>query len=152
LIGRRADVTATIMAKRRGPDDDEKGPRQLPLPLDEAPPRRPGRKAAAAEAGKQPALRVLSGGGQGHGHALGRLVAVGGKAPVQLPSRGDLDRLLLGALADLLAGRISPAAAAAIRHAAEETLRALDLAEADPDRLPELVRAARALRELVGFP
>jgi hypothetical protein len=100
-----------------------------------------------------PTLRVLAGGGAGPGHARGRLAVVGGReAPVHLPDRAELDRVLLGALADLLAGRITPTAAAAIREAAVATLRAHDRVDADPDRLPELVRAARALRELTGAP
>jgi hypothetical protein len=120
-------------------------------PAGEAPP--PAAPAPVASGAKGPALRVLAGGGAGAGHARGKLLVVGGsEAPIHLPDRAELDRVLLGALADLLAGRITPTAAAAIREAAVAAIRAHDHVDADPDRLPELVRAARALRELVGAP
>ena len=94
---------------------------------------------------------MLAGGGEGTGHRRGRLVAIDGAARPSrpLPSRDDITGALLGALADLVAGRISPTAATAIREAAEVALRQLDAAERDPHRTPHFVRAARALQELL---
>lgn len=96
-------------------------------------------------------VAVIEGGGGGSGHRLARLVAIeGGAAPRRpLPSREEITAALLGALADLVAGRMSAAAASAIREAAEETLRQLEAAERDPHRTPQFVRAARALQELL---
>lgn len=143
-----------------GPAEPGRAPAQLSLPFDVPPPRSPGRKRRASGAANlsppvegAPTLRVVDGGGAGAGHARGYLTLVGGNAvPLRLPDRAELDRVLLGVLADLLAGRITPTAAAAIREAAVAALRAHDRVEADPDRFPDLVRAARALRELVGSP
>lgn len=93
---------------------------------------------------------MVQGTGGGTGHRRARLVALdGGPAPKRpLPSRDDITAALLGGLADLVAGRISATAASAIRSAAEEALRRLEEAEADPHRAPQFVRAARALQEL----
>jgi hypothetical protein len=128
-------------------------PRDRRAAAGEGTPPPPSAPAPVEAAAKAPALRVLAGGGAGAGHARGQLLVVGGSAaPIHLPDRAELDRVLLGALADLLAGRITPTAAAAIREAAVAAIRAHDHVDADPDRFPELVRAARALRELVGAP
>ncbi len=99
-----------------------------------------------------PRIAVIDGGGSGTGHRRARLVALqGGTAPVQrpLPTRDEITAALLGALADLVAGRISPTAATAIREAAEDALRQLEASERDPHRAPQFVRAARALQELL---
>lgn len=98
-----------------------------------------------------PRIAVLAGGGSGSGHRRARLVALdGGGAPGRpLPTRDEITTALLGGLADLVAGRISPAGASALREAAENALRQLDAAERDPHRAPQFVRAARALQELL---
>lgn len=99
----------------------------------------------------RPRIRLIQGDGEGSGHVRGRLVSLdGGVAPMRpLPDRDALSGVLLGALADLLAGRITPTAAGAIRAAAEEALLRLEQAEADPHRAPSFVRAVRALEELL---
>lgn len=97
---------------------------------------------------------AIAGGGEGSGHRRAVLTALpGGKSTSErpLPSRDEITTALLGALADLVAGRISPTAAGAIRSAAEEALRRLEEAQRDPHRQPQFVRAVRALEELTGF-
>lgn len=96
-------------------------------------------------------MEVVEGGGAGTGHRRGRLVPLDGgrSAAPPLPTRDEITGALLGALANLAAGRISSAAAEAIRLAAEDALRQLEAAERDPHRAPQFVRAARALRDLV---
>lgn len=127
----------------------------------QAEPARPKRERGAPKPQLELALReprvvgVIAGGGSGSGHRLGRLVAIdGGAAPRgkpqrPLPTRDEITGALLGALADLVAGRISAAAASAIREAAEDALRQLEASERDPHRVPQFVRAARALQELL---
>lgn len=168
-------IGGTVAGRRKGGGSRASGgtpsdpvanpPVQLSLPLGDRPVQnRSGRKRRSFDAGSgvastvsgvsgAPLLHVLDGGGAGAGHARGQLTAVGGRAvALRLPDRAELDRVLLQSLADLLAGRLTPTAAAAIREAAVAMLRAHDRADEDPDRFPELVRAARALRELVGSP
>lgn len=117
---------------RRGSRREES--RQLSLPL-----RQP------------PALRLIHGEGAGTGHRRGRLVGLPHpELDPPLPSREEITRILLQAGADLMAGRISPACAAAIREAAEEALECLEASEREPDLQPRFVLAARALTELCG--
>lgn len=129
---RKASRPGIQAAERTGAE-----PAQLPLAL------RPARRVA-----------VIAGGGSGTGHRRARLVALDGGAAARaarpLPNREEITAALLQGLADLVAGRISVAAAAAIREAAEQALRQLDAAELDPHARPGFVRAARALQELIG--
>lgn len=117
--------------------------------------RRPGRKRAGRQLDlalpERRRIEVIEGGGGGTGHRRARLVALdGGATPERpLPTRDEITGALLQGLADLVAGRISVAAAAAIREAAEHALRQLDAAERDPHATPRFVRAARALQELL---
>jgi hypothetical protein len=131
-----------------------------PAPTVKNEPARAKRERAAPEPQLELPLReprvigVIAGGGGGSGHRLGRLVAIDGGAPrgkpqQPLPTRDEITGALLGALADLVAGRISAVAASAIREAAEDALRQLEASERDPHRVPQFVRAARALQELL---
>ena len=134
-------------------------PPAAPRPAGEGRVQKPASRRAAARddqlelrlpAPRKP-IAVIDGGGTGTGHRRARLVAIeGGVAPSRpLPSRDEITTALLGALADLVAGRISATAASAIREAAEDALRQLDAAERDPHRTAQFVRAARALQELL---
>lgn len=99
----------------------------------------------------RPALRLIPGEGEGSGQVRGRLVALPHPTLDRpLPSREEIAILLLQAGADLVAGRISPAGASAIREAAEEALACLEASERDPSHQPNFVRAARALEDLCG--
>jgi hypothetical protein len=121
-------------------------------------PSRPSRRPRGAKADQlalplrePPALRVIQGEGAGTGHRRGRLVGLPHpELDAPLPSRAEITRILLQAGADLVAGRISPAGAAAIREAAEEALDCLEASERHPDLQPSFVRAVRALSELCG--
>jgi hypothetical protein len=146
-------------------------PEQLSLPIDPATGPAPASvarpEARRAKASRAPQLElslreprvvaVIDGGGSGSGHRRARLVALDGGAAAgkgatpqrPLPTRDEITGALLGGLADLVAGRISAAAASAIREAAEDALRQLEASERDPHRVPQFVRAARALQELL---
>jgi len=125
--------------KPSAPSRPRRGPRrgkshQLSLPL-----RQP------------PSLRVIQGEGAGTGHRRARLVGLPHpELDPPLPTREEITRILLQAGADLMAGRISPVCAAAIREAAEEALDCLEASERHPDLQPRFVLAARALSELCG--
>lgn len=142
--------------------DPSRPPRQLSL--FDTPPRRPAKRPVAArptprrESGQlelplreRPALRLIPGEGEGGGHRRARLVGLPHPdLDRRLPSREEITLILLQAGADLVAGRISPVGAAAIREAAEEALSCLEASERDPNCQPSFVRAARALEELSG--
>ena len=121
-------------AAKEGAAARSAAPTQLDLPLRE-----------------RPALRVIQGQGEGSGHRRGHLVGLPHpELDPRLPSRDEITLILLQASADLVAGRLSPVMAAAIREAAEEALFALEASERDPHLQPSFVRAARALEELCG--
>jgi hypothetical protein len=84
----------------------------------------------------QPRLKVIDGLGQK-------------KKAEALTNRDAVARVLIGAGADLLLRRISPARAEAIEAAVEEVLQLFDLAERDKSRFAELAHKLNDLEALV---
>jgi hypothetical protein len=83
----------------------------------------------------QPRLKVIDGLGQ--------------KKALALTNRDAVARVLIGAGADLLLRRISPARAEAIEGLVDEVLGLFDAAERDRSRFAELAEKLNELEELV---